>query len=102
MPSRTTYKRKSVLRSPPELRAWFDSKKNWKNDPEMIAFRKEFTALSGNTDRDWSLFRAKMRGDVGLTIDEIIYIMDKTGVTRINGKPLWSGFNRQMDLLEIV
>lgn len=102
MPSKTTYKRKLVLRSPPKLRAWFDAKKSWKNDPEMLAFREEFTALSGNNDSDWSLFRAKMRGDVSLSYAEAIFIMAKTGLTRIDGKPLWSGLNRQMDLIEII
>ena len=87
MPSRTLYKKRGLLRSPKELVRWFDSVKNWKNDPKMRSFREQFTMISGNVDSDWSLFRAKMRGDVTLMPDEAKFVMDFTGLTRDNENP---------------
>ena len=102
MPSRTLYKKRGLLRSPKELVHWFDSVKNWKNDPKMRSFREQFTMISGNVDSDWSLFRAKMRGDVTLMFDEAKFVMDYTGLTGENGKPLFGGLGTQMDILQIV
>ena len=102
MPSKTKYKKKGLLRSPKELIRWFDSVKNWKNDPEMRSFREQFTMISGNTDSDWSLFRAKFRGDVTLSKEEAKFIMDKLRIKRDDGRPLFSGLDVQMDLMQIV
>ena len=102
MPSRTRYKKSGLLRSPKELVRWFDSVKNWKNNPKMRSFREQFTIISGNTDSDWSLFRAKLRGDVTLSKEEAKFIMDKLRIKRDDGRPLFSGLDVQMDLLQIV
>jgi hypothetical protein len=98
MPSKTYYRKKGLLRSPPELVRWFDSVKNWRNDPEMRSFREQFTMISENADPDWSLFRAKMRGDVTLLREEAKFIMDKLRLKRDDGRPLFAGFDTQMEI----
>ncbi len=72
-----------------ELIRWFDSVKSWRNDPEMRSFREQFTIISHNSDADWSLFRAKFRGDVLFSQEEAKFVMDSTKVTKDDGSPLW-------------
>jgi hypothetical protein len=99
MPSYTKYKQKrGKLIAPSELIRWFDSVKNWRNDPEMRSFREQFTIISGNADSDWSLFRAKFRGDVAFLREEAKFVMDKLRIKRDNGMPLWNGFDIQIDI----
>ena len=98
MPSRTEYKRRDVLRSPIELIRWFDSVKSWRKNPQMRSFREQFTIISNNKDADWSLFRAKFRGDVLFLKEEAKFVMDKLRIKRDDGRPLWAGLDLQMEI----
>jgi hypothetical protein len=101
MPSKTYYRKKAVFMHP-KLTDWFNEKKNFKNDPEMNSFRQQFTMIAGNDDPDWSLFRAKMRGDVSCLREEVDFVDAHSGLRLNNGKPIYAGLGRQMNLLEIV
>lgn len=68
----------------------------------MRSFREQFTIISNNKDADWSLFRAKFRGDVLFLKEEAKFVMDKLRIKRDDGRPLWAGLDLQMEIEDYV
>ena len=104
MPSKIQYKKKKLFVTP-EMKAWFDEKKVDKSPKtlkELKELRRELREESGNSDRDHSLFRGKMRRDCSVKQKEYVIIAKRVDKEkpRADGRPHAAGFGKQTNLLD--
>lgn len=100
MPSRKEYvvKNKKANRMPDEVVEWFKENNVHKHSDTMRLLRGEVKSkgrvkkknLEGNKDPDFSLTRAKLRGDVNSNFDEQLAATRILGITRKNGRPYFN------------